>query len=637
MPSEEYSKAYKLGKKAYRAAQLRNEAPYLPSLERILGKRTIISQEELGVVDIPLELIAGTYYSGRQPTFGRDFLPLMPEKSEFSQKWISLCKAHMEEGLRDPIKACEYKGRFYVIEGHKRVSVLKYFGAFSVRGSVTRVITAPEDTVEDRIYTEFLKFYKITKINFLWFSREGGYDALLKAVGTEGNTSWEDYERTDFRSFYAKFSQAFEERATPQIRLTPGDALLVYLGIYDYASSVNKTVAEIRFELSRIWDEIKNRSTGEPIKLVLKPDEAKSLFVRVPRADGLRVAFIHSGTETTSGWTYNHEIGRRDLEAAFKGRIETICLDNVGTDEEAEEAIRAAAVDRSDLIFTTSPLLLSVSVKAALANPKLRILNCSLNTAHPSVRTYHARLYEAKFLMGMIAGALSEKDTLGYVADYPIYGSVANINAFAIGARMVNPRARVRLEWSKTVDKNGRERLLEASIEYISDREMISPDGPERYKVGLYNYDGGKLSHTALSVLRWGRMYTKIVGAYLSRGWKPEQKAVNYWWGIESGITDVILSRSIPDGTKRLISLMTDSIRTGAFQPFSGKLISQDGTVHDFTQRSITPEELITMDWLVENVEGGLPLLGSLTENAKALVKLQGIDSVRNSQPGLLR
>ncbi len=632
MPSEEYSKAYKLGRKAYRAAQLRNEAPYLPSLERILGKRTIISQEELGVVDIPLELIAGTYYSGRQPTFGRDFLPLMPEKSEFAQKWISLCRAHMEEGLRDPIKACEYKGRFYVIEGHKRVSVLKYFGAFSLSGHVTRVLTAPEDTPEDRIYTEFLKFYKITKINFLWFSREGGYDELLKAAGTKENTKWEDYERMDFRAFYAKFSQAFEEKATPQIKLTPGDALLVYLGIYDYTSSVNKTTAEIRSELWGIWDEIKNRSSGEPIKLVLKPDEAKSFF-GASRAGGLRIAFIHSGTETTSGWTYNHEIGRRDLEAAFKGRIETICL-NAGTDEEAEEAIKAAAVDRSDLIFTTSPLLLPVSVKAALSNPKLKILNCSLNTAHPSVRTYHARLYEAKFIMGMIAGALSENDTLGYIADYPIYGSVANINAFAIGAKMVNPRARVKLEWSKTVDKSGRERLFEAGIEYISDREMISPDGPERYKVGLYHYDGGELSHTALSVCRWGRMYTKIVSGYLNRGWKPEQKAVNYWWGMESGITDIILSRSIPEGVKKLISLMTDSIRTGAFQPFSGKFASRDGAVHDFTQRSITPEELITMDWLVENVDGSLPLLESLTENAKALVNLQGIGLVRGLKLG---
>ncbi len=626
MPAEEYSKAYKLGKKAYRAAQLRNEAPYLPSLERILDKKTIISQEELGVVDIPLELVAGTYYSGRQPTFGRDFLPLMPEKSEFAQKWISLCRAHMDEGIRDTIKACEYKGRFYVIEGHKRVSVLKYFGAWSISGHVTRVLTAPEDTEEDRIYREFLKFYKATKINFVWFSREGGYAALLKASGTKENEKWDDYERMDFRSFYAKFSQAFEEKATPQIKLTPGDALLVYLGIYDYTSSVNKTLPEIRFEVSGIWDEIKNRSTGDQIKLVLKPVEAKNLFAPLaPRADGLRVAFIHSGTEDTSGWTYNHEIGRRDLEAAFKGRIETICLDKADSGEAAAEAIRAAVVDRSDLIFTTSPLLLSASVKAALANPKIHILNCSLNTTHPSVRTYHARLYEAKFLMGMIAGALSKNDILGYVADYPIYGSTANINAFALGAKMVNPRARVRLEWSKTVTGDGRQRLIDAGIEYISDREMISPDDSIRYKVGLYRCDGDSLSHIALSACRWGRMYTKIVSGYLSRGWKSETKAVNYWWGMESGVTDLICSRSLPDGTARLIELMSDSIRRGAFQLFSGKLISQDGSVHDFTQRSVTPEELITMGWLLENVDGGIPETDKLTEDGKALVKLQGI------------
>jgi len=623
--TEEYSKAYKQGKKVCRAAIMRGELPYLPSLEHILENVKIESQEDLGVVDIPLDQIDGTYYKGRQPTFGRDFLPLMPETSEFAAKWKTLCRAHMQDGIRDPIKAYEYMGRFYVVEGHKRVSVLKYFGAWSVRGHVTRILTPPEDATKDHIYREFLKFYRITGINFLWFTREGGYNALLKYAGTSEDSKWDDYERTCFRAFYAKFSQAYEEKAAPPIKLTPGDAMLVYLGIYDYTSSVNKSPNEIREELSRIWSEVRSRANGDPIKLVLKPDETKPPLI-IQRRDNVRVAFIHSADKEGSSWVSAHELGRRDLEAAYKDRIETISFEGIDTDKAAEDAISAAAVDCSDLIFTTSPSLLAASVKAALANPKLHILNCSLNTSHPSVRTYYARLYEAKFLMGMIAGCLATDDNIGYVADYPIYGVTANINAFALGAKMVNPRARVRLEWSKTLDGNGRERLQRSGIEYISDLD-IALDKAESHRVGLYHSDGKTLTNTVLPVCHWGRLYTKIVGNYINRGWKKpsDSSAINYWWGIESGVIDLIFSRSLPEGTARLINLLSDSIRTGAFQPFSGRVRTQEGQEFDFTHRAITPWELITADWLVDNVDGSIPEYDALIPEAQALVKLQGL------------
>lgn len=69
------------------------------------------------------------------------------------------------------------------------------------------------------------------------------------------------------------------------------------------------------------------------------------------------------------------------------------------------------------------------SLKVAVDHPDVKILNCSLNTSHKYIRTYYARMYEAKFLSGMIAGALAENDRIAYIADYPIYGMIANINA----------------------------------------------------------------------------------------------------------------------------------------------------------------------------------------------------------------
>lgn len=83
------------------------------------------------------------------------------------------------------------------------------------------------------------------------------------------------------------------------------------------------------------------------------------------------------------------------------------------------------------------------SLKIAVEHPEVTILNCSLNAPHKYIRTYYARMYEAKFVSGMIAGAMAENDKIAYVADYPIYGMIANINAVALGAACVNPRAKV--------------------------------------------------------------------------------------------------------------------------------------------------------------------------------------------------
>ena len=109
-----------------------------------------------------------------------------------------------------------------------------------------------------------------------------------------------------------------------------------------------------------------------------------------------------------------------------------------------EEAIHAGC----NIIFTTTPTFAQESLRAAITHPEVRILNCSLNTTHRYIRTYYTRMHEAKFLMGAIAGEMAENDKIVYIADYPILGTIAQINAFALGAQMTNPRAKGYLEWS---------------------------------------------------------------------------------------------------------------------------------------------------------------------------------------------
>jgi hypothetical protein len=121
-------------------------------------------------------------------------MPLMPEKSEFARKWDNVLSYHMDQGIGDPIVAYEFMNRFYVLEGNKRVSVLKYMHADSIEGSVTRIIPYPENTLENRIYYEFLDFYKESQINYIWFSQAGSFRKLSDALGKKPVEKWTDEE-----------------------------------------------------------------------------------------------------------------------------------------------------------------------------------------------------------------------------------------------------------------------------------------------------------------------------------------------------------------------------------------------------------------------------------------------------------
>ena len=114
-----------MAQKEYRACLSKGHSPCLPVLDDFLENSQIAGEMDLGLVQIPAEKIVGTKSRGRVTAFAPNFMPILEEGTEFADKWSHLCQAHLTEGIRDPIKAYEYMNRFYVLEGNKRVSVLK--------------------------------------------------------------------------------------------------------------------------------------------------------------------------------------------------------------------------------------------------------------------------------------------------------------------------------------------------------------------------------------------------------------------------------------------------------------------------------------------------------------------------------
>ena len=635
MGAEDYSKAHKLGKKDYQTRMMEGKRPTLEVLDEILPSRGSCTEVSLGLVQIPLDQIVGTKTEGRSNAFAANFMPILASNTEFAQKWITLSTSHEEVGIREPIKAYEYMNQFYVEEGNKRVSVLKYYGAVTIPGVVTRIIPPRTNEKENRIYFEFLDFYAVSKLNYIWFSKEGSFAKLQAAVGKGPKEEWTEDERLDFNSAYSRFLSEYEAKGGKKMAITPGDAFLSFITLYGYDTFKEKTVSEIQELITKSWEEFVLLNEKEDIELKMNPTQEKKplLSILVPSGtQRLKIAFLYEKTPETSAWTYAHELGRLHLEEAFSDEVTTLYYDNV-TQQTAEEYIEKAIGDGCNLIFTTTPSFVQASVKAAIAHPKIRILNCSLNTSHRYIRTYYSRMHEAKFLMGAIAGAMAENNRLCYLADYPIYGTIANINAFALGAKMINPRAKVYLEWSSVKDRDISENIKRTQASCISGKDMIIPEEASRY-FGIYHYENGKLHNLAMPLWHWGKFYEELIRTIMDGTWKYDDdtssvKAINYWWGMSAGVVDVICSQNLPIGTKRLVDFLKKSICSGAFNPFTGILYSQDGVVQEDPDRSLTPEEIVTMDWLAENIIGTIPKKEELQDQAKAVILQQGVEKTK--------
>ena len=269
------------------------------------------------------------------------------------------------------------------------------------------------------------------------------------------------------------------------------------------------------------------------------------------------------------------------------------------------------------------------SLKVALEHPEVKILNCSLNEPHKNIRTYYARMYEAKFVSGMIAGALAENDKIAYVADYPIYGMIANINAFALGAACVNPRAKVYVDWSTRKDYDLDKFLSMHDIHYVSNQDMITPISASR-EFGLYRYEDGAATNLIVPLWNWGVFYEKLIhsilaGAYESEG-DAEVKALNYWWGMSAGVIDLVYSKNVPKGVKRLAEHIEYDISVEDVVPFFGEIYAQDGSKKNEAGEEMAPEDIMKMDWLAENVIGEIPSIDLLQEQAKTVVELKGVE-----------
>ena len=632
MPRLYYKEAQRRAQKEFRACTSRGEYPYPPVLDDFVPRDQLNRGLDLGVIQIPLEFVVGTCTGVRTNAFARNFMPLLEEDSEFASKWQALCQAHLEAGIRDPITVYEYMNRYYVQEGTKRVSVLKFFGGDTVSASVIQILPQRDGTRETGLYYELLDFWHLSRIKYLEFSKPGSCPRLQQLVGKEPEEQWSEDERRDFSAAYSAFRQAYEAHGGGHLSATVGDAMLAVIQVYGYEALRGKTPAEISQLVSKAWEEIVLQQEEDPIDVKLAPEEKKpgllAKMFSVGERGAMRVAFIHDKTPTESGWTNSHEQGRLHVQQVFGDAIQTSAYFNA-MESDPLAVIQQAIDDGNTVIFTTSPQLLPASLRAAVEQPKVMILNCSLNKSHRYIRTYYARMYEVKFIIGAIAGSLAGTDDVGYLCDYPIYGQIAGINAFALGVQMVNPRAKVYLEWSTV---GGAEaaigRLTERNIRLISSRDLTRKGEGPWASFGLSLVAGEDRVMLAAPVWQWDVYYEAMLRRIQDRSFQTEYeesgKALNYYWGMSAGVVSLHCTDKVPPSTRKLAELLQNCIRSDLCYPFRGKLYAQDGSILD---GDLTPEQIMGMDWLAENIVGSIPDYDELSETGKATVDMVGVEA----------
>ena len=618
----DYEKAKKLGEREYRRRLVKGQYPYLPSLDEMVSEIGRMPEISLGTAEIPMDMIVGTRTSGRKNAFAANFMPLMGIETEFAAKWSRLYDSQVEEGIRDPIKVYEFMNRFYVEEGNKRVSVMKFVGAVTIPANVIRIRPPRTDSEQSRLYYEYLDFYKVTKSFEIVFSAPGRYEQLARILEQNLQDPWPAELLEKLHVGLTVFKEIYYAKGGRKLNLTIGDALLIYLSVYSLDSLLREGSDEISRRLLRLWREYIAASQPEGIALIERREDAETVKKKSPLAKmadlvghyspahPLKIAFVHERSAASSGWVYGHMLGMNHLKNAFGSLVQTMHFDNCTGEENIRTAFDTAREEGCGMIFTTASSLMPFALRFAVENPAVKVLNCGVNQTQHALRFYYGKMYEAKFILGALAASLADDHQISYRASKKDATAIANVNAFAIGAQLTDPCCRVRLHWigEESRSDSATPDYREKEIHVFSDIDIIRPDDESR-RYGVFMIDEkGNFRRLAASIWNWGAFYELIVrkvldGTYDSVPVSQKDRALNYFLGISSGIIDVILSDDLPRPSFRLAEMLRKGIAEGRISPFEGVIYDREGKAHGAEEAFMSTAQIVGMDWLAENID----------------------------------
>lgn len=329
----------------------------------------------------------------------------------------------------------------------------------------------------------------------------------------------------------------------------------------------------------------------------------------------IKVAFIYVGPVGDAGWTYAHDQARQFLVQEIPN-VETKFIESVPEGADSERVLTQLAEEGNKIIFATSFGYMDALIKVAKKYPDVVFLHCSGYQTAENAGTYFGRMYQARYLSGIVAGKMTKSNTIGYVAAHPIPEVVRMINAFTLGVQSVNPQAKVKVVWTNTwydpaAEKEAGKSVIEAGADVVAMHQdtpgpMQAAEEKGVLSIG-YNTDMSQFAPKAVMtspIWNWGPYYVKTVQAVIDGTWKSEQ----YWGPMSDGIVDMApFGPMVPEDVKQLVETKKQEIISGKWDVFTGPIKDQGGAEKAAAGQKIADADLLGMNWFVQGVEGTIP------------------------------
>lgn len=384
-------------------------------------------------------------------------------------------------------------------------------------------------------------------------------------------------------------------------------------------------------ELSKQVDQLTKSMAGASGETVTKAE-----------AKGLKAGFVYVGPVGDYGWSHAHDLGRKYAEQQLPW-LDTIYIESVAEADSARIIDRLVQEENCAVVFTTSFGYMDDTIKAGKKYPDKYFMHCSGFKQAKNVGTYFADLYQTYYLNGLMAGALTKSNKVGYVAAFPIPELVRHINAFALGIKAVNPKANVHVRW--TYAWYGPDKAREAAEALIAegcDALAFTEDTPAVIEVGQEHTEKGKQIYTfshyspmqaygkdsvvSGQLVDWGVMYEKILKDLHDGTWKPD----DLWWLIAEkavvlgGSFDAPINPKFVDALKAvklttqdfgsisahdLVFKRYEQMKKGTdlFDPYTGPITDNTGKLQIKADEKASKADLLRIMYYVDNVVGTIP------------------------------
>ncbi len=329
------------------------------------------------------------------------------------------------------------------------------------------------------------------------------------------------------------------------------------------------------------------------------------------------VGFIYVGPIGDGGWTYEHDKGRLAVEEHFGDGVRTLYQESVPEGADSERAMTQMIRQGADIIFTTSFGYMDPTINVAARFPDVKFEHATGYKRAPNVSTYSARFYEARAVLGHIAGELTESNKIGYIASFPIPEVIRGINSAYIHAKKANPDVELSVVWVYTwfdpaKEADAAKALIDQGADVLLQHtDSTAPQAAAEAAGDVYTF--GQASdmpeyapkpRVSSIIDDWAPYYIERVQAVIDGTWE----STDTWDGIAPGMVRIgEISDAVPADVKAEALSLKNRLASGEYHAFTGPLNRQDGSVWLAEGETADDGTLLGMDFYVEGIVGDIP------------------------------